>query len=388
VRRCQDAGGRPRIWTVLDVTTALLYDERCLLHDNGSMILDERARDWLTVPHFERPERVARTVQVLERAGVLDQLHRVAVPEATSDDLVLAHTREFVRRIHAACRRGEFAWVGPEARVGPKSWTPAVLAAGGAVAAVDAVLEGTVRNAFVMLRPPGHHSTKDTAMGFCLFNSVAVAARHAQRRRGLKRLAIVDWDVHHGNGTQDHFYDDPSVLFVSIHQDDLYPAGSGTLEQSGGSSAEGGTVNIPLPAGSGDHGYAYAFERIVEPILEAFRPELLLVSAGQDPAASDPLGRMSVTTEGFRDITARAQSAAARLCEDRLVVLLEGGYSLEHAPFCTLAIVEALAGLPPSFGTDPIELDVPDRVRTIETGAVEAAAETYARWWPSLIKNK
>ena len=373
-----------RIRTVFDVTTALLYDERCLLHDNGSMILHERAREWLTVPHFERPERLARTLQVLERAGVLDQLQRPAVPEATRDDLELAHTRDFVGRIHAACRRGAFAWVGPEARVGPQSWTPAVLAPGGAVAAVDAVLEGTVRNAFVMLRPPGHHSTATTAMGFCLFNSVAIAARHAQRRRGLKRVAIVDWDVHHGNGTQDHFYEDPSVLFISIHQDGLYPAGSGTLEQSGGSGAEGATVNIPLPAGAGDHSYAYAFERIVEPILESFGPELLLVSAGQDPAASDPLGRMSVTTEGFRDIAGRARSAAARLCDGRLVVLLEGGYSLEHAPFCNLAIVEALAGLPPSFVTDPIELDVPERLRTIDRDAVEAAAETYARWWHSL----
>jgi len=377
-----------RLRTVFDVTTALLYDERCLLHDNGSMILDERARGWLTVPHFERPERVTRTLQVLERARVLDRLQRVAVPEATSDELELAHTREFVEHIHAACRRGEFAWVGPEARVGPESWTTAVVAAGGAVAAVDSVLEGAVRNAFVMLRPPGHHSTADTAMGFCLFNSVAIAARHAQRRRGLKRLAIVDWDVHHGNGSQAHFYDDPSVLFVSLHQDGLYPAGSGTLEQSGGPSAEGATVNIPLPAGSGDHSYAYAFERVVEPILEAFRPELLLVSAGQDPAASDPLGRMSVTTEGFRDLTKRAESAAARLCDGRLVVLLEGGYSLEHAPFCNLAIVEALAGLPPSFVIDPIELDVPERLRAVDEEAVEAAAETYAPWWPSLTKTR
>jgi acetoin utilization deacetylase AcuC-like enzyme len=369
---------------VFTVTTALFYDERCLLHDNGSMILDERARDWLTVPHFERPERVERTLQVLERAAVLDQLHRVDVPEATSDDLELAHTRDFVERIHAACERAEFAWVGPEARVGAQSWTPALLAAGGSIAAVDSVLEGTVRNAFVMLRPPGHHSTTDTAMGFCLFNGVAIAARHAQRRRGLGRLAIVDWDVHHGNGTQAHFYDDPFVLFISLHQDGLYPAGSGTLEQSGGPSAEGATVNVPLPAGSGDHSYAYALERIVEPILEAFRPDFLLVSAGQDPAASDPLGRMSVTTEGFRDLARRVESAAARLCDGRLVVLLEGGYSLEHAPFCNLAIVEALAGLPPSFVTDPIELDVPDRLRAIDRDAVEAAAETYARWWPSV----
>ena len=168
-------------------------------------------------------------------------------------------------------------------------------------------------------------------------------------RPGIERVAIVDWDVHHGNGTQDVFYDDPSVLFVSIHQDDLYPAGSGTLEQRGGPEAPGATVNIPLPAGCGDAAYLAAFERVVEPALERFGPELLLISAGQDPAASDPLGRMSVTAGGFRALTERALAIAGRICDDRLVVVLEGGYSLEQLPFCNLAIAEALAGADPDL---------------------------------------
>ena len=282
-----------------------------------------------------------------------------------------------IDRLEAACAAGEPAWIGPEARVGAESWEPALLAAGNALAVTEAVCDGAAANGFALVRPPGHHSNADAAMGFCLFNNAAIAARDAQRRPDIDRVAIVDWDVHHGNGTQDVFYDDPSVLFISIHQDDLYPAGSGTLDQRGGPAASGATINVPLPAGCGDSAYLAAFERVVEPALERFGPDLLLISAGQDPAASDPLGRMSVTTEGFRALTERALAIAGRLCDGRLVVVLEGGYSLEHLPFCNLAIAEALAGLDPTFAADPLELDVPAGLRQFERAAIEAAVAAH-----------
>ena len=361
------------------MATACFYDERCLAHDNGSMILDERAAAWLDVPHFERPERLSRTWSVLGQAGIPAHLQRLDPCTATRDEFELVHTPALIDEIEAACARGEYAWIGPQARVGPQSWEAALLAAGGVLAVADAVLDGEVDNGVALVRPPGHHSTGDTAMGFCLFNSIAIAARRAQRRDGIDRVAIVDWDVHHGNGTQAIFYDDPSVLFVSLHQDDLYPKGSGALEQTGGGAGEGFTVNVPLPAGTGDAGYLLAWDETVAPRLVAFDPDLLLISAGQDPAASDPLGRMSVTAEGFRALTERAKRQAERLCDGRLAVALEGGYSLEHLPFCNLAIVEALAGLEPSLPGDPLELDVPDGLREFERAAVERAAAFHAR---------
>jgi len=360
------------------VSTAYTYDERCLAHDNGSMILDPRARGWLEVAHAERPERLARTIEVLTAAGVLDRIDRLDSRQATREEIERVHAPALIDAVEAACARGEHAWVGPEARVGPDSWEAILLAAGNVLAVTDAVLDGTAENGLALVRPPGHHSSAETAMGFCLFNNVAIAARHAQARDGVERVAIVDWDVHHGNGTEAIFYADPSALFISLHQDDLYPVGAGALEHTGEGAGEGYTVNVPLPAGSGDDGYLYAFERVVEPALAAFGPDLLFVSAGQDPAAADPLGRMSVTTEGFRALTTRARVAAERLCDGRLVVALEGGYSLDHAPFCNLAIAEGLAGLEPSLQGDPLEIDVPRGLREFERLAVERALAAHA----------
>ena len=359
--------------------TAYFYDERCLAHDNGSMILNERVAGWLEVSHVERAERASRTHAVLEQGGVLERLLRLEPREVTREELGLVHTPALIDSIEAECARHEFSWIGPEARVGPESWQAALLAPGGALAVTDAVLDGATENGFALVRPPGHHSSADTAMGFCLFNNVAIAARHAQRRDGIDRVAIVDWDVHHGNGTQDIFYGDPSVLFVSLHQDDLYPTGSGALEQTGSGAGEGSTVNVPLPAGAGDKGYLAAWDRVVAPALAAFGPDLLLVSAGQDPAASDPLGRMSVTTEGFRALAQRAKECAGD-SQGRLVVVLEGGYSLDHLPFCNLAIVETLCGATPAFAEDPLELDVPRGLRDFERLAIARAERAHGRW--------
>jgi acetoin utilization deacetylase AcuC-like enzyme len=369
------------------MSTGFCWDERCLAHDNGSMVLDERAQGWLDVSHVERPERMTRTRQVFERSGVLAGLAPVEAREATLEELELVHPPEMIRAVREGCEAGELVWIGPEARAGPRSWGTALISVGGLLECVDAVLDGRLRNAYACLRPPGHHSSAETPMGFCLFNAIAIAARHARRRRGLGRVAILDWDVHHGNGTHDIFYADPSVLFVSVHQDGLYPVGYGSLDQAGEGEGEGTVINVPLPAGSGDHAYLDAFERVIAPALRAFAPELVLVSAGQDAAASDPLGRMSVTTEGFRALAAGVRQVAEEVCDGRLVAYQEGGYSLDHLPFCALAVVEAIAGLDPAFAADPIELDVPTSLRDFERAAVDAAAQAYERWWPTVTDD-
>jgi acetoin utilization deacetylase AcuC-like enzyme len=249
-----------------------------------------------------------------------------------------------------------------------------LLAAGGLLEAVAAVLDRRNRNAFSVLRPPGHHAERDTPMGFCLFNNTAIAARWAQRERGLGRVAIVDWDVHHGNGTEEIFLDDPSVLTISLHQEGLYPPDSGMLEVRG---AEGANVNVPLPPSTGDAGYAHAFDHVVAPAVRRFAPDLVIVGAGQDASATDPLGRMSVNVEGFRALTDKVVALAAEVCDGRLVAALEGGYSLMHLPLCNLAIVEGLAGLAPYFPVDPIGADVPAGLRDVERDAVAAAVTAH-----------
>lgn len=297
------------------------------------------------------------------------------------DTLRLVHAPDLIDRIEKACAGNELVWVGPEARAGRKSWKPALKAAGGAVRAVDAVLAGEVGNAYVLVRPPGHHASATVPMGFCLFNNVAIACRHAQKRRGVDKVAIVDWDVHHGNGTQAIFYEDSQVLFISLHQDHLYPVDTGSVAEMGNGAGEGATVNIPMPAGSGDRGYALAFDSIVEPLIRRFRPDLILASAGQDASAADPLGRMSVTTEGFRYMASHVTLLAGDVCDGRLVAVQEGGYSPDHMPYCTLAIIEAMAGLEPTLLGDPLELDVPIELQDSEVRAVNAAREAHRSRW-------
>src|SRR5438270_1873285 len=355
--------------------TGLAYDAECLEHDNGSMIVDRIARPWLDVPHPEGRDRIARTHEVLEKSGRLAMLATIECPPAGEDALRLVHDAATIDRVRQACDGDAITWIGPDARAGPTSWRPAMKAAGGAIQAVDDVIAGRVANAYALIRPPGHHASATVPMGFCLFNNIAIAARHAQKAHGIEKIAIVDWDVHHGNGTQAIFYDDPSVLFISIHQDGLYPRNSGTLAERGGGRGEGFNVNIPMPSGSSDHGYRLAFERVVRPFVERFAPELILVSAGQDASGADPLGRMSVTTEGFRTMSAMLTEVAAGVWGGRLVALQEGGYSVDHMPFCTLAVIEAMAGIQPALDGEPLELDGPSALQEVEARAVAAASQ-------------
>jgi acetoin utilization deacetylase AcuC-like enzyme len=353
--------------------TGVVYDERCLGHVNppGGVAFGTLP-GWATVEAFERPERLSLTRRVLEGSGALDWLVEIGARHASEEELALAHTEAHVARVLEAAARPEPVELGGDAWTGPGTHDAMLLAAGGLLAAVEAVLDGAVDNAFALVRPPGHHAETAAAMGFCLFNNVAVAARWAQRERGIGRVAIVDWDVHHGNGTEEIFLDDPSVLTISLHQDGLYPAHTGGLDSGGAAN-----VNVPLPAGTGDHGYAHAFERVVEPALRDFGPELLLIGAGQDASATDPLGRMSLTVPGFRALADRAVTLAGELCGGRLVAALEGGYSLLHVPLANLAILEGLAGVAPSFASDPVGADVPAALRDAEREAVAAAERAH-----------
>ena len=207
-------------------------------------------------------------------------------------------------------------------------------------------------------------------MGFCLFNNVAIAARHLQRKHGFERIAIVDWDLHHGNGTEAIFYDDPSVLYVSLHQYPFYP-GTGAVTDTGRGSGLGFNVNVPFSAGVGDEGYVLALEEIIAPVLRQFAPQFVLVSAGFDCHWRDPLGGMQVTEKGFLAMTRILLQVAEDVADGRLVAVLEGGYDLAHLPFCNLAIAESLAGLRAAFADDPVEFDVSDELRGIERDAVE-----------------
>ncbi|HSF33040.1 MAG TPA: histone deacetylase [Candidatus Tectomicrobia bacterium] len=277
--------------------------------------------------HPEEPARLTAILRHIETTGMFANLVRAEPSEPSLDWLTLAHTPEYVRAIEAACRGGVRA-LDPDTCISSDSYRAALLAVGGALLAVDLVMQGNAANAFVALRPPGHHAERERAMGFCLFNNIAIAARYAQKRYGLKRILIVDWDVHHGNGTQHTFEDDPSVLFFSTHQFPFYP-GTGRTSERGTGAGLGYTVNVPLAAGCGDHEYREVFEKVLYPAAQAFEPHLLLVSAGFDAHRDDPMAGMNVTEDGYAQMTAIVRDIAERYCEGRLVSLLEGGYNLE-----------------------------------------------------------
>jgi acetoin utilization deacetylase AcuC-like enzyme len=255
-------------------------------------------------------------------------LAEVAPRSASEDELALCHSLDYIRTARRDVERGLSALSTGDTDICPRSFDAAVRAAGLCLNAVDLVMSRDARNAFCIVRPPGHHATPNRGMGFCLFNNIAIAARYAQRRYGVERAAIVDWDVHHGNGTQDIFYRDPSVFFFSTHQSPWYP-GTGAADETGEGPGEGTTLNCPFPAGAGRDRILGAFRDRWAPRMREFRPDLILISAGFDSRLGDPLGHFLLTDADFADLTTLVMETADKYCESRIVSVLEGGYDLD-----------------------------------------------------------
>lgn len=314
-------------------------------------ILTDISFDSHTWPgHVEQAERLQAVRDAILAAGLNEALHTLAPVPAPAPALEAVHTPELLRAVRqlAGYGGGRFD---TDTYVTAESWATATLAAGATLGAVEAVLAGRVANAFALVRPPGHHATPGRAMGFCLINHVAVAARYAVRQAGLARVAIVDYDVHHGNGTQDIFYDDPQVLLLSTHASPLYP-GTGARDEQGSPGAPGTTLNVPLPYGAADAGYVLVFEQVVAPALRRFQPELILVSAGFDAHWSDPLGPMALSVQGYTQLNRVLLDLAAELCGGRIVFSLEGGYNLDALGAAVVATLRQLLGRDP--GVDPL----------------------------------
>ncbi|TCJ19962.1 class II histone deacetylase [Rubrobacter taiwanensis] len=329
--------------------TAFYHDERCLWHTTGEAVLVMPVGGWLQPPagggHAESPETKRRFKALLDVSGLLGaEVIQLSAPEVAEEDLLRVHTRSYLERFRAASDSGG-GEEGLFAPFGAGSYEIAKLSAGLAKRAVSDVLSGALRNAYSLSRPPGHHCLPDSAMGFCLLANIPVAIEAARAEHGVERVAVVDWDVHHGNGTQEIYYERPDVLTVSIHQENCFPPGGGGVEERGAGAGEGYNVNVPLPPGSGHETYLYAMRRIVVPVLERFGPDLIIIASGLDANAADPLARQMLYGESYRQMTRLLMGAAEELCGGRLVAVHEGGYAESTVPFCGLAVVEELSGV-------------------------------------------
>jgi acetoin utilization deacetylase AcuC-like enzyme len=294
--------------------TGLVYHPAYLEHDMGA-------------GHPESPNRLRAIMQHLERSGTAERVTRVEPRKAEDEWVTQIHSPSYVAALNKHQPSSGRVALDPDTSMSPGSLEAAYLAAGGALAAADAIMRGDVEHAFCAVRPPGHHAESGRAMGFCLFNNVPIAARYMQKKHGLSRILIVDWDVHHGNGTQHSFEADASILFFSTHQYPHYP-GTGRATECGTGAGEGFTINVPMEAGDGDDEYHAVFENVLLPAAEAFKPEFVIVSAGFDAHRDDPLANMGLTESGYADLTGVVAGIAKRHARGRLLSSLEGGYDL------------------------------------------------------------
>ncbi|HYV47228.1 MAG TPA: histone deacetylase [Myxococcaceae bacterium] len=340
------------------MSTLLFTDPLFLRHDPGR-------------GHPERPARVEHALEVLGRAPV-EGVEQRAPRDATEEEIAAVHDRALIDALKA--HRGERVQIDPDTSMSEASYDAAVRAAGAALSAVEAVMGGEAENAFALVRPPGHHAEPGRSMGFCFFNNAAIAAE-AALRKGAQRVLIHDWDVHHGNGTQAKFYERREVLYQSVHQYPFYP-GTGAAREIGAGAGAGFTVNCGMPGGQGDGDYGALFEGLFLPVAETFRPDLVIVSAGFDPHFDDPLGGMMVTERGFAAMCSALKEVAARSCGGRMVLLLEGGYSLEGLAQSAHACLEVLAGRRKDTFSGETSSD--------GARALRASREALRGHWPSL----
>ena len=323
------------------MTTALMYDPIFLEHKTPPT-------------HPDRPQRLEMAIKVLEALHWLERDGLVVMPPraATDDELALVHDREYIQEVkegslEAAEREKqggrESYYFATDTYLSAQSYAAAIKAAGAPLTAIDALLKGEIDNAYCLVRPPGHHALADDAMGFCIFNNVAIAAKYALEKHGLERVMIIDYDVHHGNGTQDMFYTDPRVLYFSVHQAPFYP-GTGHSGECGEEAGLGTTINVPLPANTGFETYDPIFRQVLAHAADRFNPQLILVSAGFDAHWNDPLGQMNLSTSGFAKLTGIIIDLAKALCNGRLVMVQEGGYSLDAMGACVATCINLLLG--------------------------------------------
>jgi acetoin utilization deacetylase AcuC-like enzyme len=341
----------------------------------GLLITHEDYLRHLTAPHHpERPERLAAIESLLRRTPLWEALSRRAPEPVDEEVLAGVHTRAYIHQVRDMAAAGG-GYLDPDTPVGQASYDVARRAVGGAVGAVDAVLAQKAPVAIALVRPPGHHARPAAGMGFCLFNNAALATRHALDARGVGRIFILDWDVHHGNGTQEVFYREPRVVVCSLHQENWYP-GTGAVEEIGEGPGEGATVNIPLPAGVGDGGYAHVWEEIVLPLIAAVAPGLIVISAGFDAHHRDPLGGMMLTARGFGHLARLVRGAAGRT---PIVALLEGGYDLDGLAYSAAATVEGLTGV--QAGVEEPEADLREAPFPVARSRAREVRRMVGEYW-------
>jgi len=345
--------------------TGILKDKSYLDHDMGAY-------------HPESPQRLEAIYDMLEEPDMKGFFIEIHPRKAKREELELIHSSDYIDLIASSDGKGSM-YLDGDTRTSAGTYNAALLAAGGFCEAVSMVNSGKLKNAFALIRPPGHHAERSRAMGFCIFNNIAIGARYARKYLGLKRIMIVDWDLHHGNGTQHSFEDDPSVLYFSTHQYPHYP-GTGACDEIGTGKGEGFTINIPLTTGCGNGDFVTLLERVVKPVALEYKPEMILVSAGFDIYEKDPLGGMEVTPEGFAGLTASLMDTADACCGGKLVLALEGGYHIRGQAESVKVVLQELAGMKRTNLQNLVKKANEAKVDLI----LKPVIEIHKRYWKSL----